>query len=217
MRCSRQDTNSAIATSSRHAPRWVVNGLSALVGLGLCLGLSPASADQPAQSQAPQQVPGAHGPRAGAQTTRSLRIPNKDKTNLMIAGAATLGGFWTVSAITAGISALHSAPTAPRSHQQSVLQGRHAQRPHHETELLIPLVGPWISVATHRHHSPAASVGLTTLGIGQAVGLGMLIGGISMSKDVCVRAPLHKEQVLQMRAAPVVSPGGVGLELHGTF
>jgi hypothetical protein len=136
---------------------------------------------------------------------------------MIVVGASTLGGFWTVSALTAGISALRKAPATSRPHQ-GVFPRRGVRRQDSETALLIPLAGPWISVGTRRH-SPAAAVGLATLGIGQAVGLGMLIGGLSMSKEVCVplRVPLPKERVLQMRATPVVSAGGVGLEIQGAF
>jgi hypothetical protein len=210
MRCSRQETNCAIATKTRHTPRGAANRLAALVGLGLCLGASQASADTTTRGR-PQSAsaPAARG--AGAARTGEAGVANREKRNLIVAGATTLGAFWTASAISASFLALESTPDASCPHQGTVMR-RRASRQTSPAVLLIPLAGPWITVGTTRR-SAASAVGLTALGIGQAVGLGMLIGGLSMSTEVRVK----KERVLQMSAAPLVSPEKLGLELQGAF
>jgi hypothetical protein len=203
MRCSKNETIRDSATMGRIAGR----GLAALLGLGLCLGSAPASAEPSAQAQVRRLAPQGAGSTAGQAT----RAPNQARRRLIIAGAATLGGFWTASAITAGVSALQGTKAESTCRLQGLCLHARARRSASPAALVLPLVGPWITVGSTRH-TAAEAVGLTALGIGQAIGAGMLIGGVTLPMEVTV----HRQRV-QMRAAPLVSGDGLGLSVQGSL
>jgi len=234
----------------------VVQGLAGLLGIGLCLGISSASAGDATQAVSPQatspQAPaqGRAGPpqraatitqrapqRAATTTQRApqqtaiitqrapQRVPtaayvaNPRRTRWIIAGASTLGGFWVASAVRGAALSLAQPEVRIRlvpqcSQGACFLVRRHERTSANPASLLIPLAGPWIHLGTGRP-TAANAVGLSLLGAGQAVGLGMLLGGIAMPSQV--RVPLHRGQVLQVGAAPLVTPGGLGLSISGSL
>ncbi|WP_437538098.1 hypothetical protein WME79_19540 [Sorangium sp. So ce726] len=239
----------------------VVQGLAGLLGIGLCLGISSASAGDAAQGISPQgispqgispQAPpqGRAGPpqRAATITQRAPQqaatitqrapqqtaiitqrapqrvepttyVANPRRARWIIAGASTLGGFWVASAVRGAALSLAEPEVRIRlvpqcSQGACFLIRRHERTSANPASLLIPLAGPWIHLATGRP-TAASAVGLSLLGAGQAVGLGMLLGGVAMPRQV--RVPLHRGQVLQVGAAPLVTPGGLGLSISGSM
>ncbi|WP_437718427.1 hypothetical protein WMF45_19580 [Sorangium sp. So ce448] len=223
----------------------VVQGLAGLLGIGLCLGISSASAGDATQAVSPQatspQAPaqGRAGPpqraatitqRAPQQTaTITQRAPqrvatatyvaNPRRARWIIAGASTLGGFWVASAVRGAALSLAQPEVRIRlvpqcSQGACFILRRYERTSANPASLLIPLAGPWIHLGTGRP-TAASAVGLSLLGAGQAVGLGMLLGGIAMPPQV--RVPLQRGQVLQVGAAPIVTPGGLGLSISGSL
>ncbi|MGK3994153.1 hypothetical protein [Sorangium sp. So ce1024] len=200
--------------------RGVVQGLSGLLAIGLCLGVSSASAGDARQAISPQAS--AQGHLAPQQITTTpppaaTYAPNAQKRRWIIAGASTLGGFWTASAVAAAGLSLQKPAMRPQAHCTkyacSFAPRRDSSAPR-PVSLMIPLAGPWIHLGTARP-SATSAIGLSVLGVGQAVGLGMLIGGIAMPTQV--RVPMKHGQVLQMGAAPLVGPDGLGLAIHGSM
>ncbi|WP_437615946.1 hypothetical protein WMF20_20010 [Sorangium sp. So ce834] len=200
-----------------------MGGLAGLLGLGLCLGVSSASAGDAAQRTSPQaqaRAQGRLGPHRASIPTQhaaSTYVANPQKRRWIIAGASTLSGFWTASAIYGAALSLERPHTRLVPHCTKCAcslvpqRDRASARP---TTLLIPLAGPWIHLGTGRH-SAAGAVGLSVLGAGQAVGLGMLLGGIAMPRQV--RVPMKRGSVLQVGAAPIVTPDGLGLSIQGSM
>ncbi|WP_437516359.1 hypothetical protein [Sorangium sp. So ce1099] len=222
MRTSKTGRNSRTSTRGRG----VVQGLAGLLGIGLCIGISSASAADATQAISPQAISpqastqGALRPQrvtTTAQPATSTYAANPQKRRWIIAGASTLGGFWTASAIAAAGLALERPEARPAVHCTKCacsLAPRHERTGPSPASLMIPLAGPWIHLGTARP-SAAGAVGLSVLGVGQAVGLGMLLGGIAMPTKV--RVPMQHGRVLQMGAAPLVSADGLGLSIHGSM
>ncbi|WP_437291317.1 hypothetical protein [Sorangium sp. So ce406] len=200
--------------------RGVVQGLAGLLGIGLCLGISSASAaGATRQAISPQaSTQGSLGPQRAAQSSAPARYAaNPQKRRWIVAGASTLGGFWTASAIAAAGLSLeqpHARMAAQCTKHACFLAPRRDQRAHSPASLMIPLAGPWIHLGT-ANPSAAGAIGLSVLGVGQAVGLGMLLGGVAMPARV--RVPMQHGRVLQIGAAPLVRPDGVGLSIHGAM
>ncbi len=219
MRTSKMGRNSRRSTGGRG----VVAGLAGLLGLGVCLGISSASAGDAIQVVSPQaSAQGRLGPQRAAITTQqsaaaTTYVANPERRRWIIAGASTLGGFWTASALYGAALSLERrearlVPQCTKCACSLVPQrGRIAPSP---TSLLIPVAGPWIHLGTGRH-SAAGAVGLSVLGAGQAVGLGMLLGGVALPRQV--RVPVQRGRVLQMGAAPIVTADGLGLSIYGSM
>ncbi|KYF76912.1 hypothetical protein BE17_41900 [Sorangium cellulosum] len=223
MRTSKTGRNSRTSTRGRG----VVQGLAGLLGIGLCLGISSASAADATQAISPQAISpqastqGALRPQrattAAQPPATSSYAPNPQKRRWIIAGASTLGGFWTASAIAAAGLALERPEARPAVHCTKFacsLAPRHERTGPAPASLMIPLAGPWIHLGT-ANPSAAGALGLSVLGVGQAVGLGMLLGGIAM--PTTVRVPMQHQRVLQIGAAPLVSADGLGLSIHGSM
>ncbi|MGK3983020.1 hypothetical protein WME99_08265 [Sorangium sp. So ce136] len=218
MRTSKTGRNSRTSTRGRG----VVQGLAGILGIGLCLGISSASAADATQAISPQaSTQGALRPQrattAAQRPATSTYAANPQKRRWIIAGASTLGGFWTASAIAAAGLALERPEARPAVHctkSACSLVPRHERTGPSPASLMIPLAGPWIHLGT-ANPSAAGAVGLSVLGVGQAVGLGMLLGGIAMPTQV--RVPMQHGRVLQMGAAPLVSADGLGLSIHGSM
>ncbi|WP_437971456.1 hypothetical protein WMF04_20065 [Sorangium sp. So ce260] len=217
MRTSKMGRNSRRSTSGRG----VVAGLAGLLGLGLCLGVSSASAGDAAQAISPQaSAQGRLGPQRAAiapQQAAATYAANPQKRRWIIAGASTLSGFWTASAIYGAALTLERPETRLVPHCTKCACSLVPQRDRTSASpasLLIPLAGPWIHLGTGRH-SAAGAVGLSVLGAGQAVGLGMLLGGIAMPRHVSV--PVQRGRVLQVGAAPMITADGLGLSIHGAM
>lgn len=212
----------------------VVQGLAGLLGIGLCLGISSASAGDATQAVSPQaispQAPaqGRSGPprqtatitqRAPQRVATTTYAANPRRARWIIAGASTLGGFWAASALRGAALSLAQPEVRirllPQCSQGACFLVRHHERTSaNPASLLIPLAGPWIHLGTGRP-TAASAVGLSVLGAGQAVGLGMLLGGIAMPRQV--RVPLQRGQVLQVGAAPLITPDGLGLSISGSL
>lgn len=207
----------------------VVQGLAGLLGIGLCLGISSASAAGTTQAispQAPAQGRAASPQQAATITQRAPQraagatyVANPRRARWIIAGVSTLGGFWAASAVRGAALSLGQPEVrirlAPQCSQGACfLVRRHERTSANPASLLIPLAGPWIHIGTGRP-TAASAVGLSLLGAGQAVGLGMLLGGVAMPRQV--RVPLQRGQVLQVGAAPLVTPGGLGLSISGSM
>ncbi|WP_438044045.1 hypothetical protein [Sorangium sp. So ce128] len=223
----------------------VVQGLAGLLGIGLCLGISSASAADATQAASPQaispQAPAqgrAEPPQRAATITQrapqqaatitqrapqrvatAAYVANPRRARWIIAGASTLGGFWVASAVRGATLSLAQPEVRIRlvpqcSQGACFVVRRHERTSANPASLLIPLAGPWIHLGTGRP-TAASAVGLSLLGAGQAVGLGMLLGGIAMPRQV--RVPLQRGQVLQVGAAPLVTPGGLGLSISGSL
>lgn len=197
--------------SSTAKGRGVVQGLSALLGLGLCLGISSASAGGATQAGAPQVS-------ARTQGVAVAYVANPAKRRMTIAGTATLGGFWAASATTAALLALdRQHATAGQAHCTKLtcfLVPHGERRSVNPAALLIPVAGPWIHLAKSRP-SAASAVKLSLLGAGQAVGLGMLLGSIAMPAQVLV--PVKRGQRVQVGVAPLIGPEGVGISIQGSM
>jgi hypothetical protein len=199
-----------------------VTGLAGLLGLGVCLGISSASAGDATQAISPQaSAQGRLGPERAALTTQqapaAAYAANPQRQRWIIAGASTLGGFWTASAVYGAALSLERPETRLAPHCTkcacSLVPQRDRTSPS-PTTLLIPLAGPWIHLGQGRR-SAAGAVGLSILGAGQAVGLGMLLGGVAMPRQV--RVPVQRGRVLQVGAAPIVTADGLGLSIHGSM
>jgi hypothetical protein len=85
--------------------------------------------------------------------------------------------------------------------------------------LLIPGIGPFLTMAVLGGYGDAAAAGYALLavdGLIQGAGLGMLIAGLVMEKDVLVR---DRNAGTEVEFKPVVSagPGGGTVGLGGTF
>lgn len=213
MGCSKNETIHHLTTTERNVRHGAARGIAALLGVGLCLGGGEARADQAAQAQQAQQAqPSSPQHSVMEKEQHQGRAENPARRRLLIAGAATLGGFWSASAITASALAMRRTQAEPLCPAQGLCMRMHAARSGSPATLLIPVVGPWIALDTMRH-STAGAVGLTVLGIGQAIGVGMLIGGVTLPREVRV----HKEHAIQMNAAPMVSGDGLGLSIQGTM
>ncbi|WP_437593717.1 hypothetical protein [Sorangium sp. So ce1000] len=158
-------------------------------------------------------------PIAPQRAATATYVTNPRRARLIIAGASTLGGFWAASAIR-GAALSRAQPEVqirllPQCSQGACFLLRRRERTSaNPASLLIPLAGPWIHIGTGRP-SAAGAVGLSLLGAGQAVGLGMLLGGLATPPHV--RVPLQRGQVLQVGAAPLVTPGGIGLSINGSM
>ncbi|WP_437803023.1 hypothetical protein [Sorangium sp. So ce693] len=207
----------------------VVQGLAGLLGIGLCLGVSSASAagtTQAVSPQTPAQGRAAPPQRAATVTQRAPQraasatyVANPRRARWIIAGASTLGGFWAASAVRGAALSLGQPEVrirlVPQCSQGACFLVRRLERTSaNPASLLIPLAGPWIHLGTGRP-TAASAVGLSLLGAGQAVGLGMLLGGVAMPRQL--RVPLQRGQVLQVGAAPLVTPGGLGLSISGSM
>ncbi|WP_437553698.1 hypothetical protein WME97_19160 [Sorangium sp. So ce367] len=207
----------------------VVQGLAGLLGIGLCLGISSASAadathaispQAPAQGRvAPPQQTATITQRTPQRVATATYVANPRRARWIIAGASTLGGFWVASAVRGAALSLAQPEVRIRlvpqcSQGACFILRRHERTSANPASLLIPLAGPWIHLGTGRP-TAASAVGLSLLGAGQAVGLGMLLGGIAMPPQV--RVPLQRGQVLQVGAAPLVTPGGLGLSISGSL
>lgn len=219
MRTSKMGRNSCRSTRGRG----VVAGLAGLLGLGVCLGISSASAGDATQAISPQaSAQGRLGPRRAAITTQQVGdattyAANPQRKRWIIAGASTLGGFWTASAVYGAALTLERPETRLVPHCTKCacsLVPQRARTAPSPASLLIPLAGPWIHLGAGRH-SAASAVGLSVLGAGQAVGLGMLLGGVAMPRQV--RVPVQRGRVLQVGAAPIVTADGLGLSIHGSM
>jgi hypothetical protein len=79
--------------------------------------------------------------------------------------------------------------------------------------LLIPVVGPFVGIAT-THASTGGAFGLGFLGVVQTAGLGMLIGGIAAPKTVLIRNDIAG---VKFNVIPQFGPTSAGLGMVGSF
>ena len=79
--------------------------------------------------------------------------------------------------------------------------------------LLIPVVGPFVGIAT-THASSGGAFGLAFLGTVQTAGLAMLIGGIAAPKTVLVRNEVGR---VKFTVLPQIGATSAGLGMVGSF
>ncbi len=127
------------------------------------------------------------------------RTGTRVRKGLVIGGSVMLGVGYLLSIITAGFGQLANDIGSAGTKDFG--------------PLLIPVAGPWIGMGT-THPSTGGVFGLAFLGVTQAAGLGMLIGGIAAPKTVLVR-----NEVLGMRVtvAPQLGASSAGMGVIGSF
>jgi hypothetical protein len=84
------------------------------------------------------------------------------------------------------------------------------------TDLLIPGVGPFIQMA-HSWNTPLGDVLLGLDGVAQIVGLTMFTIGLVARDQVIVRTTLASKGDLRLSLAPLVTRGGRGMAIVGSF
>ena len=79
--------------------------------------------------------------------------------------------------------------------------------------LYIPLAGPWITMSSS-HPDASGTFGLALLGVGQAVGAGLLITGLASSQEKLVRNDVGKSR---FTITPMIARGSYGLGASVSF
>jgi len=123
------------------------------------------------------------------------------RKGLVIAGAATFGGAWLLSVVTASL-----AVDTTSSFSSGMTEGDAAV-------LYIPVAGPFVSLATY-NPSATGSLVLVIDGLAQAGGLAMLITGLA-SEQTYLRRTRAAERHVELQ--PLAGPGLVGAGLSGAF
>jgi hypothetical protein len=108
----------------------------------------------------------------------------------IIGGAVTFGSLYMVTAMAASVT----SDTDPSTRV-----------------LLVPVFGPLLRLADHKEGAEATICALD--GLGQMVGLTLLIAGLSAKRTVLVR----REPGIRVEPRPLGVRGGAGVALGGTF
>lgn len=127
------------------------------------------------------------------------RTGTRVRKGLVVGGAVTLGVSYLLTIFVAGIGQLANDVGSTGSRDYG--------------PLLIPVVGPFIGIAT-THASNGGAFGLAFLGVAQTAGLGMLIGGIAAPKTVLIR---NEAGSVKLQVVPQLGMGSTGLGVVGTF
>lgn len=153
--------------------------------------VSPAPA--PTTVEAPPVYPatvGAPGPDRGTTTTEPI-------TELIIAGAVTLGSVWALSLSTTGVlNALEESDTTGRD----------------VGLMALPVLGPWVmlGVTADDVDYDDYRLAFAMSGLLQAGGLTMLILGVTLEREVTTDAAT-------LRLTPSAPGSDAGLQLTGRF
>ena len=125
------------------------------------------------------------------------RIAEKPRYSLAIAGGATLGGLWIISCIAGG-----------------AIEDGGQYSGNHGWPMYIPIVGPWITIATG-HSGGSGTVSLLFDGAFQAAGAVMFLVGLNTSTKVLK----YQFQGGEMAFHPVIAPtqGGGFAGLTASF
>jgi len=145
----------------------------------------------------------AQGPRIldyeeGDNIPAGYRTTTRVRKGLVIGGSVTLGVGYLFTIMVAGIGQLASDISSSTKDFGP---------------LLIPVVGPFIGIAT-THASTGGAFGLGFLGVVQTAGLGMLIGGIAAPKTVLIRNDVAG---VKFNVIPQLSPTSAGMGMVGSF
>jgi hypothetical protein len=130
---------------------------------------------------------------------------SKIRKGLVIGGAVTFGATWLLS-VAVGAIAVEVEET-----DESLGGDSDGVSPADAGMLMIPVAGPFISIATYDAGTGAGTL-LAIDGLAQAGGLAMLIIGLAAQKDVLVRTG-----DVEMTVTPVVGQGRTGLGLVGRY
>ncbi len=125
------------------------------------------------------------------------RIADKPRYNLAIGGASIFGGLWVLSCIAGGI-----------------IEDNGKYNGDHGWPMYIPVVGPWISIAT----AHTSAFGTTTLlfdGAGQAAGAVLFLVGMNTSQKV-LKYQFQGGEVAFLPSVTPLEGGGFG-GVSGTF
>jgi hypothetical protein len=115
----------------------------------------------------------------------------------VIAGGSVFAGLYFLSALVAAGGADSSEGSNPVA------------------ALWVPGVGPFIQMVST--DSAVANVFLAIDGVGQSLGLAMVIYGLTSPKTVLVRNDLASADKPKIRAVPMTGNGTTGMALVGTF
>lgn len=197
--------------------------LASLAGLAAWFGLSDASAQEASQATqraAAQQGGSREVGAAGPSEQQGARLPGPARptpvspevvqapsagSGLLRAGAATFGGFWLASALTAGVIEIEQEPCKPCAGKK----WKEKDSDDH-LHLLIPVAGPFVALGT-MDVSGSEAAGLALLGVGQVAGLALVAAGAAAAAEVRV----YQRGDTQVRVGPTVAPGRLGLSLSG--
>lgn len=146
------------------------------------------------------------GPRTlpyeeGGPVPQGYVLEERSRRGLVIAGSVILGALYLISLMTYSVA-------------QAVCDVGSCEND--LWPLTIPVVGPFLAIATTDADVESGASLLVLDGLGQGAGLAMLILGVASKKQVWVRADLAALQDLHL--APVAfARGGRGLALAGRF
>lgn len=125
---------------------------------------------------------------------------------LLISGPVVLGSLWAIT-VAGGAAGVSGANDSRFSDENTVED---------HIPLFIPAIGPFIALGT-LDTEPIVSALIVTSGLGQAAGLGLLIGGLAAKNTVLVRTYDNGYEGFSMSLTPQVSPTQTGLGLTGAF
>lgn len=155
----------------------------------------------PPPPQGPEEMDYIEGMTIPPGYTRDSQI----RKGLVIGGAVTFGTMWLLSVAVGAV--------AMEIEEEDDEWGGDSDgvSPTDAGMLMIPVGGPFISIATYEA-SAGGAVLLVIDGIAQAGGLAMLIVGLAAKKDVLVRTG-----DVEMTVTPMVGQGRTGLGVLGRF
>jgi hypothetical protein len=141
----------------------------------------------------------------GDPVPAGYHVKTRARLGLVIGGAVTFGVLYLTSAFVGVVGG-------------SVDEWRNDKDRY--SVMYIPLAGPWIAIGTIKPIA-SAGFGLGLLGVGQAAGVAMFIGGLAFPKSRLVRNDIGKTegkpQHFSVKFAPVMTPTSGGLGLAGTW
>lgn len=169
----------------------------------------------------PGVPPSAFGPKTleyepGAPIPPGYRVEKKIRKGLVIGGAATFGGLWLLSIVAgATLQASEEFGTSVGCGIAGALSSspEYCEPQNDYRPMYIPLVGPFVAMGTAETDG-AGKLALGVLGIGQNVGLGLLIAGVVARKETLVRYDVGG---VELTIASTVAPGRAGFGLVGAM
>jgi hypothetical protein len=194
---------------------------------------APAAFAQPAEPPAPPASPTMGAGPAAAAPASTATAPAPEYSNmknewapgdpvppgyrpdtevfvpLVLAGSIQLGTSWLTLGVLPG-SILIAAGAGDSICDDCTAAG---------VTLLIPGIGPFITMGVLAGYGDAAAAGYALLavdGLIQGAGLGMLIAGLVMEKDVLVRDRGYGTEV-ELKPVIAAGPGGGTVGLGGSF
>jgi hypothetical protein len=147
-----------------------------------------ATAPPPAPNDAPKQL----DYEEGQPIPPGYHLKEKVRVGPVVAGSCTFGVLWLISIFTSTIGTALGDDDV--------------------RDLWIPVVGPFITIARVDNNRSTPSLAID--GVGQAVGVGLLVWGISSPKTVLLRNDLAG---IEIHATPMVTGKSAGFGLGGMF